>query len=73
MESLLEKEAKGDFEFSVASVEIAYLTGLGFYKSLTEFDYLLRRNGYVSVKQMEYDNIYAKKGFVWPLSKYTPQ
>ena len=64
MESLFEKEAKGDFEFSVASVENAYLTGRGFYKSLTELEYLLRRNGYVYAKQIDYDTIYAKKGFV---------
>ena len=73
MESLFEKEAKGDFEFSVASVENAYLTGNGFYKSLTEFEYLLRRNGYVNVKQIDYDSIYARRGFVWPLFKFTPQ
>lgn len=64
MESLFEKEAKEDFEYSVASVEHVYLTGNGLDKSHTEFDYLLRRNGYIFAKLLQFDTIYVKKGFV---------
>ena len=65
MASLFEEEARKDFEFSVATVEVTYLRGLLKNESdIIEFEYLLRQNGYHFVRNLKHDKIYARKGFV---------
>ena len=70
MQSLFQNEAKKDFEFSVATFEVTYLRSrMQQERDITEFDYLLRKNGYTFVRSLEHDNVYDRKGFTPSFSK----
>ena len=66
---VLESISFDDVDIKVISVEVAKL-GKIFDGTYTNFKHLMKRNGYVLYKTLEFDEIYVKNDFIHSINKF---